>query len=319
MATTTLSKLITDFLEYLELERNASQKTIQNYDHYLKRFLEFTGDIDPATINQDLVKKYRLHLSRWVDPKDGKPLKRVTQNFFLIALRAFLRHLARNDIETLSAEKIELGEPDPSPIKVLDDKSLERLLNAPDVLTKIGLRDKALLETLFSTGLRVSELASLNRDKINFERREFSIVGKGGKERVVFLSESAVHWLDQYLKSRKDPFNPLFIRLQVKTTMESDPEKLRLTTRTIQRIVEKYVKETGLSVKATPHTLRHSFATDLLINGADIRSVQEMLGHSNIATTQVYTHVTNKHLQDVHKAFHSGNKDETPNVDDSLE
>jgi site-specific recombinase XerD len=304
----TLSKKITDFLEYLELERNSSQKTIQNYDHYLKRFLDFAGDINPSEIDQVLIKNYRLHLSRWVDPKDGSSLKRVTQNFFLIALRAFLRYLARNDIQTFSAEKIELGEPDPSPIKVLDDNSLVQLLNAPNVLNKQGLRDKALLETLFSTGLRVSEIAALNRDKINLDRREFSIVGKGGKERVVFLSEDAVHWLNEYLKSRKDLFYPLFIRLQIKTTMETDPEKLRLSTRTIQRIVEKYVKKAGLSVKATPHTLRHSFATDLLINGADIRSVQEMLGHSNISTTQVYTHVTNKHLQDVHKAFHSGNK-----------
>ncbi len=305
-----LSALITDFLEYLELERNASQKTIQNYDHYLKRFLEFSGDISPSQIDQTLIKKYRLFLARFTD-KDNSPLKKVTQNFFLIAVRAFLRYLARSDIQSLSAEKIELGNSDPSPIKVLDEASLVRLLKSPNLKTKSGLRDKALLETLFSTGLRVSELASLNSDKINLDRREFSIVGKGGKERVVFLSDEAVFSLGEYMKSRKDNFHPLFIRLSKKTNLETDPEKMRLSTRTIQRIVEKYVKLAGLSVKATPHTLRHSFATDLLINGADIRSVQEMLGHSNISTTQVYTHVTNRHLQDVHKAFHSGNNKST--------
>ncbi len=304
----TLSSVITDFLEYLEIERGTSQKTVQNYGHYLRRFLEFAGDIDPSKINQTLVRQYRLYLSRYTDPKTKKGLKRVTQNYFMIALRALLRYLAKQDIETLSPEKIELSEVDASPIKVLDDNSLDRLLESPDVTDKIGLRDRALLETLFSTGLRVSELASLNCDTINLERREFSVVGKGQKERVVFLSDSAVHWLDQYLKSRKDTFKPLFIRYQGKPDLEENGEKMRLTSRSVERIVEKYVKAVGLTIKATPHTLRHSFATDLLINGADIRSVQEMLGHSNIATTQVYTHITNQHLKDVHKAFHSGNK-----------
>ncbi len=304
-----LSAAIIDFLEYLELERNASQKTIQNYDHYLKRFLEFAGDIEPSEITLPMVRKYRLFLSRYTDPKTHKPLKRVTQNYFMIALRAFLRFLAKQDIPTLSAEKVELGETDPSPIKVLEEGSLEVLLNAPDVLSKQGLRDRALLETLFSTGLRVSELANLNCDSINLERREFSVVGKGSKERIVFLSDAAVHWLTQYLGGRKDSFKPLFIRYQGKKDEEEDGADMRLTPRSIQRIVEKYVKLSGLPVKATPHTLRHSFATDLLINGADIRSVQEMLGHSNIATTQVYTHITNKHLRDIHTSFHSGNKE----------
>ena len=302
-----LSLLITDFLEYLEIERNASQKTIQNYDHYLKRFLEFSGDISPTAIDQAMIRKYRLYLGRWVDPLTQKPLKRVTQNYFMIALRAFLRYLARQDIATLSPEKIELGETDAAPLKVLDNKSLELLLKAPNTSKKDGLRDKAILEMLFSTGLRVSELAKLNRDTINLERKEFSIVGKGSKERIVFLSEDAAEWVTQYLKNRRDDFRPLFIRYQGEIDPTDHGEAMRLTVRTIQRIVEKYVKKLGLSVKATPHTLRHGFATDLLINGADIRSVQEMLGHSNISTTQIYTHVTNKHLQDVHKAFHSGN------------
>ncbi len=304
-----LSSLITDFLEYLEVDKGASQKTIQNYDHYLKRFLDFSGDIDPKGIDLPSVRKYRLYLSRFTDPKTEKPLQRVTQNYFMIALRAFLRYLAKQDIKSLSAEKIELGETEASPIKTLDEESLQRLLNAPDVLEKPGLRDRALLETLFSTGLRVAELASLDTDTVNLDRKKFSVVGKGQKERVVFLSDSAVKWLDQYLRARKDSFKPLFIRFQGKIDPADAGEKMRLTPRSIERIVEKYVKGVGLSVKATPHTLRHSFATDLLINGADIRSVQEMLGHSNISTTQIYTHITNKHLKDVHRSFHSGNKE----------
>lgn len=304
-----LSALKLDFLEYLELERNVSQNTIENYNHYLTRFLEFAGEITPAQINLDLVKKYRLHLSRWVDPETKKPLKRKTQNYFMIALRSFLKYLARVDIQSLPPEKIELGEVEDSPLKVLENSDLETLLASPDISTPDGLRDKAILETLFSTGLRVSELASLNRDTINFERREFPIVGKGGKERIVFLSDSACETIQQSLEVRKDSYKPLFIRFQGRQDPSDDGENMRLTTRSIERIVEKYVKQAGLTVKATPHTLRHSFATDLLVNGADIRSVQEMLGHSNIATTQIYTHITNKQLKEVHKAFHSKNKD----------
>jgi len=304
----TVSALITDFLEYLELERNTSQLTIKNYDHYLKRFLEFAGDIDPKNIDLNTVRKYRLFLSRFTDPKTKKGLKRVTQNYFMIALRAFLRYLARVDIETLSPEKVELGDPEPRPLKILDDAHLKQLLDAPDVTKKDGIRDRAILETLFSTGLRVSELASLNRDTINLNRKEFGIIGKGGKERVVFISDSAADWLQKYLDVRKDSFKPLFIRFQGRIDPSDNGQSMRLSPRSIERAVEKYVKNLRLPVKATPHTLRHSFATDLLINGADIRSVQEMLGHSNISTTQIYTHVTNKHLKDVHKSFHSGNK-----------
>lgn len=304
----TLSALITDFLEYLELERNASQLTIKNYDHYLKRFLDFAGDVNPQTIDLSTIRRYRLHLSRWADPKTEKLLKRVTQNYFLIALRAFLRYLARIDIATLSPEKVELGEPEARPLKILDEGHLVQLLEAPDTTKKDGLRDRAILETLFSTGLRVSELAALNCDDINLNRREFGVVGKGGKQRIVFLSNSAAEWLGRYLSIRHDSFNPLFIRFQGKVTSENEGEAMRLTPRSIERAVEKYCKKVGLPVRATPHTLRHSFATDLLMNGADIRSVQEMLGHSNISTTQIYTHVTNKHLKDIHKSFHSGNK-----------
>ncbi|MBI4040039.1 tyrosine-type recombinase/integrase, partial [Candidatus Daviesbacteria bacterium] len=257
----TLSALITDFLEYLELERNASQKTIQNYDHYLKRFVDFTGDISPGEIDLGLVRKYRLYLARWSDPETKKLLKRITQNYFMIALRAFLRYLARQDIQTLSPEKVELGETEDRPLKVLDDDALKQLLEAPDTTRKDGIRDKALLETLFSTGLRVSELASLNVDTINLNRREFSIIGKGSKERIVFLSDSAAEWLQKYLDLRKDSFKPLFIRFQGRVDPVESGEKMRLTPRSIERVVEKYVRQIGLSVKATPHTLRHSFAT----------------------------------------------------------
>jgi len=305
-----LSALITEFLEYLEIERHASRKTIQNYDHYLKRFLDFSGDLDPSSIDLELIKRYRVYLSRFVDPKTQNHLKKITQNYFIIALRAFLRYLARRDIDTLSAEKLELGENDAAPIKVLEASSLDQLLNAPDVLTPAGLRDRALLETLFSTGLRVSEIASLNCDIINLDRKEFSIVGKGNKERIVFLTDSAVHWLDQYIKSRKDIYNPLFIRYQGQDKLENNGEGMRLTPRSIERIVEKYVKKTGLPVKATPHTFRHSFATGMLVNGADIHSVQAALGHLNISTTQIYSQqVTEKSLKDTSRLFHSSNKE----------
>lgn len=303
-----LNLLVTDFLEYLELERNSSPKTIRNYHHYLTRFLEFSGEkIEPSGIDLKLIRQYRLYLSRFVDPKTGEFLKRKTQNYFMIALRAFLRYLARQDIQSLSAEKIELGDQDPSPLKVLENDALEKLLSSPDTTEKDGIRDRAILELLFSTGLRVSELTSLNRDQINLERREFGVIGKGGKERVVFISDSACLWIEKYLDFRSDSFKPLFIRFQGRVDPTDRGEYMRLSPRSIERILEKYVKITGLSVKATPHTLRHNFATDLLMNGADIRSVQEMLGHSNISTTQIYTHVTNKHLKDIHKAFHSKN------------
>lgn len=303
-----LSAYKLDFLEYLELERNVSQNTIENYNHYLVRFLDFVGDIPPSDINLDLIKKYRLHLARWVDPETKKPLKRKTQNYFMIALRSFLKYLTRVDVNTLAPEKVELGEVEDSPLKVLENSDLENLLAAPDLTTPDGLRDKAILETLFSTGLRVSELAALNRDSVNFERGEFPVIGKGGKERIVFLSEAACAAIQNALDVRKDTYKPLFIRFQGRQDPSDDGENMRLTTRSVERIVEKYVKAVGLSVKATPHTLRHSFATDLLINGADIRSVQEMLGHSNIATTQVYTHITNRQLKEVHRSFHGKNK-----------
>lgn len=279
-----LSSLVTDFLAHLELERNASPLTIKNYDYYLKRFLEFARDIHPKEINLDLVKKYRLYLSR-------KPLKRITQNFFLIALRAFLRYLALVGITTLPTQKVELLAADARPLQILNQAYLRSLLQAPDITKKDGMRDRAILEMLFSTGLLVSELISLDRDTINLGRWEFRIIGKGGKERVVFISDAAAQWLEKYLAARIDTFKPLFIRFQGKVDPANNGESMRLTTRSIERIVEKYASRLGLPIKVTPHTLRHSFAMDLLIKGENIRSVQEMLGHSNISTTQIYTHL----------------------------
>lgn len=285
-----LPSLVTDFLAHLELERNASPLTIKNYDYYLKRFLEFArlakraGDIHPKEINLNLVKKYRLYLSR-------KPLKRITQNFFLIALRAFLRYLALMGITTLPPQKVELLAAGARPLQILNQTYLRSLLQAPDITKKDGMRDRAILEMLFSTGLLVSELISLDRDTINLGRWEFRIIGKGGKERVVFISDAAARWLEKYLAARIDTFKPLFIRFQGKVDPANNGESMRLTTRSIERIVEKYASRLGLPIKVTPHTLRHSFAMDLLIKGENIKSVQEMLGHSNISTTQIYTHL----------------------------
>ena len=226
-----------------------------------------------------------------------------------MALRAFLRYLlVQRDIPTLSPDKIELPKQSSRSVAFLNPEQTERLLNSPKISSDAGLRDRTTLETLFSTGLRVSELVSLNRDQIDLERREFGVKGKGNKLRVVFLSDTAAEWIDRYLRARKDSFKPLFIRYSGAVNAQKNGEKMRLTARSIQNIVAKYAKRSGLPIEATPHTLRHSFATDLLISGADIRSVQEMLGHESIKTTQVYTHVTNRHLKDVHRAFHSRNR-----------
>lgn len=306
-----LPALISDFLEYCEIERNLSTLTIRDYRHYLDFFAKWSGQFSPISkpsdITVDLVRKYRVYLAHFNSPNGGLPLKKVTQNYYVIALRSFLRYLVKKDLGVVAPEKIELPKTESRSLKFLDRDQLERLINGPDISKEAGMRDRAIMEMLFSTGLRISELCKLNRDQINLERREFGIIGKGGRARVVFLSDRAVLWLVQYLNARKDSFKPLFIRYSGAIEVEM-PEKMRLTPRSVQRLMEKYVKKAGLPVKATPHVLRHSFATDLLINGADLRSVQELLGHKNVATTQIYTHVTNAQLKDVHKAFHSGNK-----------
>lgn len=314
-----LHALLQDFLEYLELERNVSKLTIRNYKHYMKRFLAFLGansptpprvgsprvEAGPASITPEKIHEYRLFLSRYTDPA-GISLKRVTQNYHLIALRSFLKFLIKRGIKVISPETIELGKAESHSIKFLERDAVERLLNMPEISSPEGFRDKAILELLFSTGLRVSELVGLNRDQINLERKEFGIIGKGRRARVVFLSDTAAEWLGRYLKSRQDDWKPMFIRYSGKTPDADDKtgESRRLSARSVQRSVEKYVKKARLPVKITPHGLRHSFATDLLHSGADLRAIQELLGHKNVSTTQIYTHITNPQLREIHAKFH---------------
>jgi site-specific recombinase XerD len=307
-----LDSLIAEFLEYLEIQKGFSPLTIREYRHYLGRFHNWLSENSSATkpedINLELVRRYRLYLAHLL-ARDGVPLERVTQSYHIVALRAFLRYLlVQRDIPTLSPDKVELAKQGSRSVSFLNPGQIERLLNSPKISNNAGLRDRTILETLFSTGLRVSELVSLNRDQVDLERKEFGVKGKGNKLRVVFLSDTAAQWIGRYLRSRQDNFKPLFIRYSGALDTQKSGEKMRLTARSIQRIVAKYAKRAGLPIEATPHTLRHSFATDLLISGADIRSVQEMLGHESIRTTQVYTHVTNRHLKEVHKAFHSRNR-----------
>ncbi|MFA5010007.1 MAG: site-specific tyrosine recombinase/integron integrase [Patescibacteria group bacterium] len=298
---------IQDFLDHLEVEKNRSPKTLENYQHYLDRFNTFAKEsgqpsLSPANITLPLVRKYRLYLNRVTDSK-GEPLKLSTQNYHIIALRAFLKFLAKQDIKTLSAEKIELGKTPQRTVDFLEIDEVERLFEAVPKNDKlISLRDEAILQTLFSTGLRVSELCSLSRDKINLDRGEFMVRGKGNKPRIVFLSPDAKAAISLYLKKRPDNNEFVFISHGINSNAES------LTPRSVQRIIQKYAIKAGLVKKVTPHTLRHSYATDLLINGADIRSVQALLGHSSITTTQVYTHITNRQLGEVHKAFHGRRK-----------
>ena len=307
-----LPALVDEFLEYLEIERNLSPLTIPDYRHYLENFVTWSNFHSPISKPQDLtvelVRKYRVNLAHYNSPNGNLPLKKVTQNYYVIALRSFLKYLIRKDLPVISPDKIELPKVESRSLKFLDRDQVDRLLAQPNMSTDQGIRDKAIMEMLFSTGLRVSELCRLNRDQVNLERGEFGVIGKGQRLRVVFLSDRAKIWLERYLAKRTDIFNPLFIRTRGNQEPAVNGEKMRLTARSVQRILEKYVRKARLPVKATPHVMRHSFATDLLMNGADLRSVQELLGHKNVATTQIYTHVTNAQLRDVHKAFHSGNK-----------
>ncbi|KKU54182.1 MAG: Tyrosine recombinase XerD subunit [Candidatus Moranbacteria bacterium GW2011_GWE2_47_10] len=300
-----LKNLLTDFLEHLEIEQNRSQKTIENYQHYLGRFLDWTGAKKPSDVTMDLVRKYRIHLNRFTDEK-GQSLKKITQNYHVIALRNFLKYLAKRDIAALSAEKIEVGKNPSQEIEFLEPEELDRLLGSAEGLSLKALRDRAILELLFSTGLRVSELTNTTREQINLARQEFSVRGKGGKIRIVFVSDSAKKAIEGYLEKRIDIDPSLFIRIS-RNGGASDSKDKRLTPRSIQRIVKHYAVKAGIVKDVHPHTLRHSFATDLLSNGADIRSVQAMLGHSSITTTQIYTHITNQQLKDIHKKFHGKN------------
>jgi site-specific recombinase XerD len=303
------SKAKTDFLEYLEIEQNRSQKTIANYDHYLTRLLDFAGEIDVDDIDPELVRKWRLWLNR-LGTNTSVELGKTTLNYHLIALRSFLRFCAKRDIPALAPDKIELGKFVRKQVTFLNEEELSRLFAQPDTTSVNGLRDKAILELLFSSGLRVSELTSLDRDHINLKRREFMVRGKGQKDRPIFISQEAAHWVEQYLDKRDDNTRPLFIRYSGTKKVDLSGNFHRLTVRSVQRLVARYALLAGITKHVSPHTLRHSFATDLLMNGADLRSVQAMLGHSNIATTQIYTHVTDPHLKAVHEKFHSQNNKE---------
>lgn len=304
-----IKKLIQDYLDYLEIEKNRSIKTRRNYERYLNKFLAFSKASKPGDITADVVRNYRLWLNR--QPVFAKALagkigsssniKKNTQNYHLIALRNFLKYLARRDIEALASDKIELGRQEDRQVSFLEAHELQRLLASPEGDSFKAKRDRAILETLFSTGLRVSELCNLDRDSINLKSGEFSVRGKGSKIRIVFLSDGAKTAIKNYFEKRGDVDSALFIRYKKNFGKDNN---LRITTRSVERLIKYYAAKAGLSKKVTPHTLRHSFATDLLANGADLRSVQEMLGHSNITTTQIYTHVTNRQLREIHKTFH---------------
>jgi site-specific recombinase XerD len=307
-----LGRLAKEFLDYLEIEKGRSLRTTRNYGFYLLRFLQWLGrrQAKPTDISLPRIKQFRLWLNRQTD-KQGQALKKSTQNYHLIAIRSFLKYLAKQDVKTLAAEKIELAKQPEREVDFLEKDDLERLLNIPLKTSQpeiIRLRDKAILELLFSTGLRVSELTSLTRERVNLKKDEFTITGKGGKNRLVFVSEEAKLTLKQYLEKRQDIDMFLFVghdRAKTKRQKKDAKSGHALTPRSVERLINHYAKAAGITKKVTPHTLRHSFATDLLQNGADIRSVQAMLGHASITTTQIYTHVTNRQLKDIHKNFHN--------------
>jgi site-specific recombinase XerD len=313
-----LNYLISDFLQYCEVDKNLSPGTVKMYHLYLKEFSKWANDYFGTQnttykkIDQDVVREFRVFLNRKLsDKKEADTIKRNTQNRYLTALRSFFRYLIveKSFDDALAPDKIILGKSDPRIPKYLTVDQVDDLVNVQDLSKKSGLRDRAILELFFSTGLRISELVNLNYSDITpqiMERKEFSVIGKGRKVRTVYLSENSIQWLKKYMSTRKDKFKPMFVRYSGKLMEVEDPDgnSLRLTPRSIQRMIKKYAYMAGLPENVTPHVLRHSFATDLLTSGADLRSVQELLGHSDVSTTQIYTHITNKQLKDVHEKFH---------------
>jgi len=297
------SELILDYVEHLEVEGGRSAKTAENYRLYLERFVEF-GDLPVSKITSEVVRKYRLWLNRYKND-NNETLATITQGYHLIALRGFLGYLSKREIPSLSPDKIELPKISRKQVTFLHFDEINRLLAGIDITTEVGLRDRAIIELLFSSGLRVSELVSLNRDHVNTKRREFMVRGKGQKDRPVFIGEIAASHVQEYLTSRLDNLPPLFLSYSRNNLSNTTGGYRRLTARSIQRIVSQYARLAGITKHVSPHTMRHSFATDLLMNGADLRSVQSMLGHSNISTTQIYTHVTDEHLREVYEKFHS--------------
>jgi len=307
--------LIQDFLEHLEIESGRSKKTIDNYRLYLERFLMIVQEIlnkntvRPEEIDREVLRKYRLKLNRYGSENGGADLKTITQAYHLIALRGFMKYLARREIKSLDPSLIDLPKVIRKQVTFLHFDEVESMLNEVDTSTESGMRDRAIIELLYSGGLRVSELVGLNRDSINLERREFMVRGKGSKDRPIFISRAAADRVQDYLDARTDSLPALFLNnsrnLQ---TVDTSGNYRRMTVRSVERIVEKYARLAGITKHVSPHTLRHSFATDLLMNGADIRSVQSMLGHADISTTQIYTHVTDAHLREIHEKFHSETK-----------
>lgn len=308
------SKAKTDFLEYLEIEQNRSQKTISNYDHYLTRLLDFAGEIKVQEIDSEMIRKWRLWLNR-LGTNTSDELQKTTQNYHLIALRSFLKFCAKRDLKAMTADKIELAKTTRKQVSFLTAEEVGRLFQQTNIESQNGLRDRAILELLFCSGLRVSELVGLDKEHINLKRREFMVRGKGQKDRPIFISPDAALWIERYLAKRTDNTKPLFIRYSGTKAVDLSGNFHRLTVRSVQRMVSKYALLAGITKQVTPHTLRHSFATDLLMNGADLRSVQEMLGHSNVATTQIYTHVTNPQLKKIHTQYHSTHTDDHKNTD----
>lgn len=301
-----ISEALTDFLEHLEVEGGRSAKTITNYQLYLERFIDFAGDIAVDKITSELVRKYRLWLNRYANDTTGESLSIITQSYHLIALRGFLTYLSRRDIPSLAADKIILPKTSRKQVTFLHYDEILRMIDQIPTDSEPGLRDRAIIELLFSSGLRVSELVNLNRDHINLSRREFMVRGKGQKDRPVFISKKAAEHVEAYLQARTDTLPALFLSYsKASQSADTSGNFRRLGARSIQRMVGQYARLAGITKHVSPHTMRHSFATDLLMNGADLRSVQSMLGHSNISTTQVYTHVTDQHLKDVHERFHS--------------